>query len=285
MEAYTYCTPYSSTSRLVSSVYALAQSALYLFQNSKLYPKGQVLGVTMSPYPGVAVIFGAASGQCSLDRPSGSDFETLTNRTTGIGRQVALSFAAENCNAVALLDCNEKGLAETNNMLAAKYPKVAALTCSVDVRMDESVHQAIATVVHKFGRIDYAVNAAGENPGTKPTLLSFLHLRLTCTTQGIMGVPGPSQSVEPCEFGELIDTNIRGTWLCCREEAKIMAPQAPLPTHDGREGARGSIINIGSMLSFVGHKSLCRALQETETCKFTKPWQQLTPRPSTPSLG
>lgn len=154
----------------------------------------------------------------------------------------------------------------------AKYPGVTVLAYPVDVRMDESVHQAITTVVHKFGRIDYAVNAAGEDPKTKPTLFSFLTLRLTCITQGIMGVPGPSQSVEPCEFGELIDTNIRGTWLCCREEAKIMASQAPLPTHDGREGARGSIVNIGSMLSFVGHKSLCKSpSKKWKTREFTEP--------------
>lgn len=90
---------------------------------------------------------------------------------TGIGRQVALSFAAEKCNAIALLDCNEKGLSETNDLLVAKYSGATALACLVDTRVDLSVHQAIAAVVQKFGRIDYAVNAAGEDPETRSTLL------------------------------------------------------------------------------------------------------------------
>lgn len=42
--------------------------------------------------------------------------------------------------------------------------------------------------------------------------------------------------------------NARGVWLCGRAQARQMRTQEPLPTHDGRPGARGAIVNIASSL-------------------------------------
>lgn len=53
------------------------------------------------------------------------------------------------------------------------------------------------------------------------------------------------------EFDAIMGVNARGLWLCAREElARIMA-QEPLPTHDGRPGCRGSVVNISSNLALV----------------------------------
>ena len=46
-------------------------------------------------------------------------------------------------------------------------------------------------------------------------------------------------------------TNLRGLWICSREVLKHMMAQEPLPTHDGRPGCRGSIVNLGSNLGLV----------------------------------
>lgn len=52
------------------------------------------------------------------------------------------------------------------------------------------------------------------------------------------------------DFDNIAAVNYRGVWLCAREEAKYMKNQSPLPTHDGRQGYRGSIVNIASDLGY-----------------------------------
>lgn len=62
---------------LISGVIILTQHHSCLLQELTLHPLGTVLALsiplTMSLFAGVAVIFGAASGWCSLDRPLDSN--------------------------------------------------------------------------------------------------------------------------------------------------------------------------------------------------------------------
>ncbi|TVY35708.1 3-oxoacyl-[acyl-carrier-protein] reductase [Lachnellula occidentalis] len=46
--------------------------------------------------------------------------------------------------------------------------------------------------------------------------------------------------------------NYRGCWLSSRAELAQMVRQEPLPSHDGRPGERGSVVNIASQLGVVG---------------------------------
>jgi NAD(P)-dependent dehydrogenase (short-subunit alcohol dehydrogenase family) len=48
------------------------------------------------------------------------------------------------------------------------------------------------------------------------------------------------------------NVNYRGCWLSSRAAIQRMLKQDPLPTHDGRPGYRGSIVNIASQLGIVG---------------------------------
>ncbi len=50
------------------------------------------------------------------------------------------------------------------------------------------------------------------------------------------------------EFDFVNGINYRGVWLCSRAEIRQMLKQEPLPTHDGRPGSRGSIVNITCQL-------------------------------------
>lgn len=65
--------------------------------------------------------------------------------------------------------------------------------------------------------------------------------------------PTADASVE--EFDKLAEINTRGTMLCVRAVSKAMAVQEPL-MYRGRHGqrslGRGSIINITSVMSFIG---------------------------------
>jgi len=98
----------------------------------------------------------------------------------------------------------------------------------VDVSSEDSVLDMMGQVVKKLGRIDYAVNAAG-----------------------ILGNNERSTETTADQFDNINGINYRGAWLSSRSELKQMLTQDPLPTHDGRSGNRGSIVNIASQLAIV----------------------------------
>ncbi len=61
----------------------------------------------------------------------------------------------------------------------------------------------------------------------------------------------PTHLLTPDEFDHINSINYRGVWLSAREELLRMMKQEPLPTHDGRPGNRGSIVNVASNLALV----------------------------------
>jgi NAD(P)-dependent dehydrogenase (short-subunit alcohol dehydrogenase family) len=132
---------------------------------------------------------------------------------------------------IALLDRNAAGLAETAKLIAAlSLPKKAEVfTQVIDVLEEESIASAIGAVVKLWGRIDYAVNSAG-----------------------ITGNNRISSETLTSQFDNINGINYRGAWLCSREELRVMLNQEPYPTHDGRSGNRGSVVNVASQLGFVG---------------------------------
>jgi NAD(P)-dependent dehydrogenase (short-subunit alcohol dehydrogenase family) len=78
---------------------------------------------------------------------------------------------------------------------------------------------------------------------------------------GIMG-DGRSTDISAQQFDEINGINYRGMWLCSRAELTQMLKQEPLPTHDGRKGNRGAIVNIASQLGLVSRPSAgeCRRI-------------------------
>lgn len=53
------------------------------------------------------------------------------------------------------------------------------------------------------------------------------------------------------EFDHIVNVDYRGSWLCSREELKVMVNQDPLETQNGRQGNRGVIVNVASQLGIV----------------------------------
>jgi NAD(P)-dependent dehydrogenase (short-subunit alcohol dehydrogenase family) len=80
----------------------------------------------------------------------------------------------------------------------------------------------------EFKRLDYAVNCAG-----------------------VLGAAKKSHEMTLEEFDHIVNVDYRGSWLCSREELKIMVNQEPLPTGNGRQGDRGVIVNVASQLGIV----------------------------------
>ena len=84
----------------------------------------------------------------------------VTGGSRGIGRSIALQFAAEGCH-VAICARGEDKLRETEAELRAKGVKVVA--ASVDVTDADALDGFVAQVASDLGRVDALVNNAGGN--------------------------------------------------------------------------------------------------------------------------
>lgn len=94
----------------------------------------------------------------------------------------------------------------------------ARLRCaSVNVAEAAQVQALVRETVEAFGRIDILVNVAG--------VVSF----------------GSAESLDDTEWNRVIDTNLRGTFLCCQSVID------PMRTH-----GFGRIVNIGSVIGKNG---------------------------------
>ncbi len=101
------------------------------------------------------------------------------------------------------------------------YLGVRVLPVALDVTNQDSVPAAFAQVTNEYGRVDVLVNNAGG-------------ARLSSG-----GTSTDKRSIDDWDY--VININIRGTFLCCREALRIMI----------RQGG-GSIVNIASISGMVG---------------------------------
>jgi NAD(P)-dependent dehydrogenase (short-subunit alcohol dehydrogenase family) len=133
----------------------------------------------------------------------------ITGAAGGIGRELARLFAEEGMRVVAG-DLDEKRTAETVSLVQQSGGDALALR--IDVTDDASVQSAIAGATKHFGGIDVAVNAAG-----------------------IYRI-GKLADVPPDAWDQLMDINLRGTYLVCRAVLPAML-----------ERGSGSIVNLASI--------------------------------------
>lgn len=92
-------------------------------------------------------------------------------------------------------------------MLHVEFPDVEFLSCTVDISNEEQIQATFREIVAKFERIDYAVNNAAIGSPFVTT--------------------GDAQLED---FERVQNINIKGTWLCQREELRQMVKQGPLVT-------------------------------------------------------
>ena len=89
----------------------------------------------------------------------------ITGGAKGIGRATALKFADEGCSVI-IADVLEDRGKQTADEVSQKEVKGLAITC--DVTNGQQVHDMVAQVIDKFGKIDILVNDAGAMFGTVP---------------------------------------------------------------------------------------------------------------------
>ena len=132
----------------------------------------------------------------------------VTGAANGIGRATALAFAREGANVV-VADVSEQGNQETAQMIEELGGRALAVRC--DVRRSEDVQAALNKTSEVFGRLDFACNNAGIDHG--PELLA---------------------DVAEDEWERIVDTNLRGVFLCMKYEIPLILKQG------------GAIVNISS---------------------------------------
>ncbi|MEZ5018904.1 MAG: glucose 1-dehydrogenase [Bacteroidales bacterium] len=137
----------------------------------------------------------------------------VTGAGRGIGRAVASSFAVEGARVVIAEKDPATGQDVMREISAGGGETIFIRT---DISIPEQVSLMVGKTVEKFGRIDILVNNAGFGIWKSPLDLS----------------------VE--EWDDVINTNLRGAFLCAREAARFMKD------HGG-----GSIINIASTRAFM----------------------------------
>ncbi len=138
----------------------------------------------------------------------------ITGAGRGIGRAAALRFAHEGARVV-LFSRTPARLEEVEQEIAAQGGQ--ALSISGDVSREEDVQLLFQKVLAAHGRVDVLVNCAG------------------------MVAVRPFLEMDTATWDRVLDVNLRGTFLCCREAFRIMAAQQ-----------RGVIVNISSLSGVKG---------------------------------
>src|SRR5678815_4020583 len=121
----------------------------------------------------------------------------VTGGTSGIGRAIALGFAEAGAKVCAGSTNPEKVSAIAKELGQGHH------AVRMDVSDEASVGSAVDETAKKFGRLDVVVNAAGV----------------------IMRKPSLEVTTE--EFERIVRVNLTGSFLVCREAAKVMKDQPP----------------------------------------------------------
>ncbi|MFI0815331.1 SDR family NAD(P)-dependent oxidoreductase [Streptomyces sp. NPDC021098] len=135
----------------------------------------------------------------------------VTGAGSGLGRAIALAFAAEGASVVAA-GRTAATLAETVRLVESTGGRAAAVTA--DVTDSGRLRDLVREAVSRFGGLDIAVNNAG-----------------------IMRGRGPVGEIEEEDWDAVLRTNVTGVWLAMKHQIAHM-----------KENGGGVIVNVSSNL-------------------------------------
>lgn len=140
----------------------------------------------------------------------------VTGASRGIGREIAQTLAAYGASVIVNYNGSKDRADEVVEMISAGGGK--AIAVKADVAKAEEIARLFEEAQAAFGRIDILVNNAGI---TRDNLILKM-------------------SEE--EYDTVLDTNLKGAFLCMKHAAKIMLRQK-----------NGRIINISSISGIAGN--------------------------------
>jgi 2-deoxy-D-gluconate 3-dehydrogenase len=140
----------------------------------------------------------------------------VTGGRRGIGRAIALAFAQAGADVAVCDTVIEDGKL---NQTAAEINKLGSqsLAMQIDVSQRNDAQKMVQLVSDKFGKVDILANCAG------------------------VWIPG--QTLLECSdenWDRVIDTNLKGTYLCCQAAGRVMVAQRS-----------GNIINLSSQVGLT----------------------------------
>lgn len=140
----------------------------------------------------------------------------ITGASRGIGKAVALKLAREGANIVI----NYRSNAEEANLVLAEIQAlgVKAITVQADIGVWQEAETLINRAKEEFGTVDVLVNNAGI---TKDGLIMRMSEK---------------------DFDQVVNTNLKGIFNCCRFVVPIMLKQRS-----------GRIINMTSVVGLMGN--------------------------------
>jgi 3-oxoacyl-[acyl-carrier protein] reductase len=133
----------------------------------------------------------------------------VTGSSSGIGKAIALKFAEEGARVVVAAR-RKKLCDQTAKQITDRGGE--AIVIQTDVTDEAQVDRLVAETIKRFGRLDILVNNAGIGGG------------------------GRIAETSTKTFDEVINTNLRGTFLCCRAGFRQM-----------KKNGGGTIINMSSV--------------------------------------
>jgi len=138
----------------------------------------------------------------------------ITGGSRGLGRVMAEALASAGANVV--LTARESVRAQVAAGEIVSRTGSEAIGVGADVTRAADVDSLVASTLDAFGRLDILVNNAGVN------------------------IRGPIEQLTEADWDEVIDTNLKGPWLCCR------AAVVPM-----RRQKWGRVVNVSSMLGEI----------------------------------
>ena len=156
----------------------------------------------------------------------------VTGGGRGIGRAIALRFAAEGAAVVVNFRVDEAAAQETAAAVASAGGR--ALCVQADVTRRDEVRALFARTVERFGRLDLLVNNAGINR------VCFF------------------EEITDQDWDDILATNLKGPFICCQEAF------AHLKARGGR------IVNIASVAGqYHGPKTVHYAVSKAGLISLT----------------
>ncbi|MFC1498443.1 SDR family NAD(P)-dependent oxidoreductase [Verrucomicrobiota bacterium] len=139
----------------------------------------------------------------------------VTGAGRGIGKTISLMLAKAGANVVVAARTFDE-IEQTADEIRSGDGE--AMAVSADIAKEEDVVTLFSEIHKKYGGLDVLISNAG------------------------IGVYGPLADFSVSDFDKIVDVNLRGTFLCCREAMRLMIPRK-----------KGYIINVSSVVGFKGY--------------------------------
>jgi NAD(P)-dependent dehydrogenase (short-subunit alcohol dehydrogenase family) len=135
----------------------------------------------------------------------------VTGAARGIGRAIALALARAGADVVVNSRASRNAAEETAQDICTLGRR--AIVCQADVSILEDVRRMVANTLDAFGQIDILVNNAG------------------------IFINSPIEHVSEEDWDRVMDVNLKGVFLCCRETGRHLIERA----------RGGAIVNVASI--------------------------------------